>query len=74
MYEKGLYKISITKKYVKNRLFKDLKMSCLNFNFLMIYIVHKILVLLKNYLNYLQDYLKEEQIFFIIYNDGNFMS
>ena len=30
-------------------------MSFLNFNFLMIYIIHKILVLLKNHLNYLKD-------------------
>ena len=27
----------------------------LNFNFVMIYIIHKILILLKNYLNYFQD-------------------
>ena len=30
-------------------------MSLLNFNFLMIYIIHKILVLLKNHLNFLKD-------------------
>ena len=30
-------------------------MSLLNFNFVMIYIVHKILVLIENYLNYLKD-------------------
>ena len=30
-------------------------MSLLNFNFVMIYIVHKILVLVENYLNYLKD-------------------
>ena len=29
----------------------DLKISCLNFNFVMIYIIHKMLLLLKNYLN-----------------------
>ena len=30
-------------------------MSLLTFNFVMIYIIHKILLLLKNYLNYLKD-------------------
>ena len=59
-------------------------MSLLNFNFVIIYIIHKILVLLKNHLNYLKDnifkclfkrydrlllFLKKD-IFFIIYNDG----
>ena len=33
-------------------LLKDLKVSLLNFNFLMIYIIQKNLVLLKNHLNY----------------------
>ena len=36
-------------------LLEDLKMSLLNFSFVMIYIVCKMLVLLKNYLNYLKD-------------------
>ena len=31
------------------------KMSLLNSNFVMIYIIHKMLVMLKNYLNYLKD-------------------
>ena len=35
-------------------LLKDLTMSLLNFNFLMIYIIHKMLLLLKNHLNYLK--------------------
>ena len=39
-------------------LLKDLKMSLLNFNFVMIYIIHKMLVLLKNNLNYLKDFLR----------------
>ena len=30
----------------------DLKMSLLNFSFVMIYIIHKMLVLLENYLNF----------------------
>ena len=36
-------------------LLEDLKMSLLNSNFVMIYIIPKILVLLENYLNYLKD-------------------
>ena len=36
-------------------LLKDLKMSLLNFNLVMIYIIHKMLVLIKNNLNYLKD-------------------
>ena len=35
-------------------LLSDLKMSLLNFSFVMIYIIHKILVLLKNHLNFLK--------------------
>ena len=34
---------------------EDLKMPLLNFSFVMIYIFHEILVLLKNHLNYLKD-------------------
>ena len=30
-------------------------MQLLNFNFVMIYIIHQVLVLLKNHLNYLKD-------------------
>ena len=36
-------------------LLENLKMSLLNFNFVMIYIIHKMLVLLKSHLNYLKD-------------------
>ena len=36
-------------------LLEDLKMSLLNFSFAMIYTIHKMLVLLKNNLNYLKD-------------------
>ena len=36
-------------------LLEDLKMSLLNFSFIMVYIIQKMLVLLKNYLNYLKD-------------------
>ena len=34
--------------------FKDLKMSLLNLSFVMIYLIHKMLVLLKNQLNFLK--------------------
>ena len=47
-------------------LLKDLKMSLLNFNFGMIYVIHKLLVLLKNHLNYLKDSIFE--CFFKEYN------
>ena len=33
----------------------DLKISLLNFGFVMIYIIHKILLLLKNHMSYLKD-------------------
>ena len=33
----------------------DLRVSLLNFNFTMIYIIHEILVLIKNHMNYLKD-------------------
>ena len=36
-------------------LLEDLKKSLLNFSFIMIYRIHKILVLIKNHLNYLKD-------------------
>ena len=36
-------------------LLEDLKMPLLNFNFAIIYIIHKMLVLIKNNLNYLKD-------------------
>ena len=36
-------------------LFKDFKKSLLNFSFILIYTIHKILVLIKNQLNYFKD-------------------
>ena len=39
----------------KMDLLKDLKMSLLYFNFPMTYIIHKMLVLLKDHLNYVKD-------------------
>ena len=47
-------------------LFKDSKMSLSNFSFIMIYPVHKILVLIKNHLDYLKDIIF--QCFFKEYN------
>ena len=47
-------------------LLEDLKMQFLNFNFVMIYIIHRILVLLKNNLNYLKESIFE--FFFKEYN------
>ena len=38
-------------------LLKDLKISLLNFRFVMIYIIYKVLVLLKNQRNYLKDHI-----------------
>ena len=37
------------------KLLEDLKMSFLKFNVVTIYIIHKMLVLLENYLNYCKD-------------------
>ena len=69
-------------------LLEDLQMPLLNFNFVMIYIIHKMLVLVKNHLNYVKDsifecFFKEynkillflKKIFFYTtYNDGKFKS
>ena len=67
---------------------EDLKISILNFSFVMIYIIHKILVLLKNHLNYLKDnifecffkkynrllFFSKKIVFFITCNNGKFKS
>ena len=42
------------KDYQKMGFLNDLKISRLNFSFAMIYIIHEMLVLLKNYLNFLK--------------------
>ena len=69
-------------------LLKDLKMSLLSFSFIMICTIYKILLLIKNHLNYLKDnifecFFKEynmlliffkKLIFFIIYNNEKFKS
>ena len=63
-------------------------MSILNFNFVMIHIIHKVLVTLKNYLNFLKNsifecffnkynrllFLIKKNFFFITYNDGKVKS
>ena len=45
----------ITKKIIKNGFSRKFKISLLNLNFVMIYIIHKMIVSLKNDLNYLKD-------------------
>ena len=62
-------------------------MSLLNFNFVMIHIIHKILVLIKDRMNYLQDnifecflrsiinfYFLKKIMFFITYSNEKFKS
>ena len=44
----------------------ELRISLLNFNFAFKYLVHKIIVLIQNHLNYLQNYIFE--FFFMKYN------
>ena len=68
-------------------LLKDLKTAFLTLNFVMIYMIHKMLVFLKNHLNYHNDnifkcFFKEynrllffeQKIFFTTYNDRKFNS
>ena len=55
MYMKKSLKKIIKRIYKKMDLLKDLKMSLLNLSFVTIYIIHQMLVLLKNHLNYLKD-------------------
>ena len=38
---------------------EDVRMSPINFNFVIIYITHKILAILKNHVYYLKDYIFE---------------
>ena len=87
MYMKKSLKKIIKRIYKKMDLLKDLKMSLLNLSFVTIYIIHQMLVLLKNHLNYLKDIFESlfkeynrlfnffKRInFFIIYNNGKFKS
>ena len=57
MYMKNLFKKNLSENFKKMNLLEDLKISLLtfNFNFVLIYLIHKILVLLNNLLNYLKD-------------------
>ena len=43
----------------------DLRISLLNFNFAMIYIIYKFFVLIKNHLNYLDDNIFECFLLFL---------
>ena len=66
-------------KYLQEKVIKktdsleDLKMLLLNFNFVMIYIIHKMSVLIKNNLNYLKDsifdcfYKEHNRLLFLIF-------
>ena len=49
------YKKIYKKDFFKKIFIEYLKMSLLKFKFVMIYMIHKILVLLKNHLNYHKD-------------------
>ena len=51
---KRIFKKIYKANYKKMDLSEDLRMPLLNLNFVMIYIIHKILQLLKYYLNYLK--------------------
>ena len=64
------YKKNYKKIYKKMNLLKYLKISLLNCSFIVIYTINKILVLIKNHLNYLNDnnskcFFKEYNIFLI---------
>ena len=53
------------KKIQKIDLLKDLKMSLLNFNFVMIYIIHKMLAMIINNVSILECFFKEyNRLFF----------
>ena len=62
-----------TNKIIKNGFSRKFKISLLNLNFVMIYIIHKMIVSLKNDLNYLKDiifecFLKEYSRLFFFFN------
>ena len=78
-------KKEIIKKSIKRMdLLEHLKMSLFNFNFNLIYIIHKMLALIRNNLNYLKDSIFEcffrkynrllvfieNDFFFTTYNNG----
>ena len=57
----------------------DLKISLLNLNFIVMYIIHKIVVLVKNHLNYLNDnifecFLRRIIGFYLFFQTNTFFS
>ena len=85
---KKVIKNNYKKKYEKIDLLEDLKMSLLNFNFVIIYIIYAMLVLFKNNLNYFKEsifkcffrsiinfeFFLKKITFFITYNSAKFKS
>ena len=61
-----IYKKTIRKFIKKTDLLDDLKTSLLNFNFVMIYVIDKMLLSLKNHLKYVKDFFKEIYFTFIL--------
>ena len=58
-------------------LLEDIKMSLLNFNFVMIYIIHKMLLLLKNHVNYLRNSIFEcflRRVIFVLLKKAFFLN
>ena len=82
--KKNMKKEIIKKSIKRMDLLEHLKMSLFNFNFNLIYIIHKMLALIRNNLNYLKDSIFEcffrkynrllvfieNDFFFITYNNG----
>ena len=82
--KKNMKKEIIKKSIKRMDLLEHLKMSLFNFNFNLIYIIHKMLVLIRNNLNYLKDSIFEcffrkynrllvfieNDFFFTTYNNG----
>ena len=55
IYEKKNLKKNYEKNYKKMNLLKNSKFPLLSFNFFLIYIIHEMLVLIRNNMNYLKD-------------------
>ena len=74
------YKKNLSKNLWKINLLEDLKKVLLNFSFIIIYAIHKILVLIKNHLNYFKDnifkyfFKKYNKILFSKKKNGKFKS
>ena len=72
-----IYIQTIMKKLEDLDLLEDLKISLLHFSFFMIYIIHKMLVLLKTHLNFLKVFWNtflRSIILFKTYSNGKFKS